>query len=69
MSPISAILLTINAFIAARFAFIRVYQKFINKYEQRPTPSQPKNNIKKFPALTNKIINKVNSIIYVVNLL
>jgi hypothetical protein len=29
------------AFIAALLACIRVYQKLINKYEQRPTPSQP----------------------------
>jgi len=38
----SAILLTTIAFNAAFVAFIRVYQKLINKYEHKPTPSQPK---------------------------
>lgn len=56
----SPILLIINAFIAALFAAILVYQKLINKYEHKPTPSQPINNCKKFPAVTNKIIKKVN---------
>jgi hypothetical protein len=52
--------LIIKAFIAALFAAILVYQKFINKYEQKPTPSQPKNNCKKLPAVTNIIIKNVN---------
>jgi hypothetical protein len=56
----SPILLTINAFIAALFAAILVYQKLTNKYEQKPTPSHPKNNCKKLPAVTKINIKKVN---------
>jgi hypothetical protein len=37
-----------------------VYQKLINIKEQIPTPSQPKNNCTKFPALTKINIKKVN---------
>ena len=38
----SPTLLTIIAFNAALLAWRRVNQKFINKYETKPTPSQPK---------------------------
>ena len=44
----SAILFIIIAFKAALFANILVNQKFINKYEHKPTPSQPINNCKKY---------------------
>jgi hypothetical protein len=37
--PKSPTLLKIKAFNAALFACIRVYQKLINKYEHKPTPS------------------------------
>ncbi len=48
VKAISATRLTIKAFIAAKFALILVYQKFIKRYEHRPTPSphqktKPKN--------------------------
>ena len=55
----SLIRLTINAFKALEIAFIRVYQKPIKRYEQRPTPSQPKNNCTKLSAVTRTNIKKV----------
>jgi hypothetical protein len=55
----SLILLTIIAFIADLFACKRVNQKLISKYEDRPTPSQPKNICKKLPAVTKSNIKKV----------
>ena len=57
----SPILLTIIAFRAALLACILVYQKLINKYEQIPTPSQPKNNNNKLSEVIKKAIKKVNS--------
>ena len=42
--PKSPTLLTTKALIAAAFAVSFLNQKPIKKYEQRPTPSQPKNN-------------------------
>lgn len=51
----------IIAFKAALFAAMRVNQKFINKYEHNPTPSQPINNCIKLSAVTKiniKIVNK-----------
>lgn len=60
-NPISPIRFINIALIAALFACIRVYQKLINKKEQIPTPSHPKNNCNKFPALTKINIKKVNS--------
>ena len=38
---------TITALIADLLACKRVNQKLINKYDDNPTPSQPKNNCKK----------------------
>jgi len=55
----SLILLTINAFNPLEIASTRVYQKLINKYEHKPTPSQPKNNCNKLSPVTNKSINTV----------
>ena len=40
---ISILFVVLTAFIAALFACNRLYQKFINKYEHKPTPSQPTN--------------------------
>lgn len=57
----SAILLIIIAFKAALLAKIRVNQKLISKYEQRPTPSQPINNCIRLSELTNKSMKKVKS--------
>jgi hypothetical protein len=44
------------------FACKRVNQKFINKNEQKPTPSQPINICKKLSAVTKIIIKKVNKL-------
>ena len=57
----SAILFTIKALIAALLAWIRVYQKLIKRYEQSPTPSQPRNKITKLSPVTNINIKKVNN--------
>ena len=46
---------------AAALALSRVYQKPINKYEARPTPSQPKNICTRLSDVTNINIAKVNS--------
>ena len=59
--PKSPTLFTINAFIAALFADSFLYQNPINKYEQSPTPSQPKNNCKKLSDTTSTSIEKVKS--------
>ena len=64
----SATLFTTKALIAALFAWSRVFQKLINKYEQRPTPSQPRNNITKLSPKTSKSIKKVNNERYEKNL-
>ena len=50
-----------NALIAALFAEFFLYQNPINKYEQRPTPSHPKNNCKKLSETTRTNIEKVNN--------
>jgi hypothetical protein len=39
---------------------MRVYQKLINKYEQSPTPYQPKKSTSKFDEETSNNIKKVN---------
>lgn len=41
-------------------AKIRWDQKFINKYDDNPTPSQPKNNCIKLPEVNKITIKKVN---------
>ena len=58
--PKSPTLFTTKALIAAALAEGLLYQKHINKYEQRPTPSHPKYNCKKLSDVTNVIIAKVN---------
>ena len=45
--PKSPILFTINAFIAALLTVSFLYQKPINKYEHKPTPSHPKKELQK----------------------
>jgi hypothetical protein len=60
MKNTSAILFIIIAFKAALLANILVNQKFINKYEHKPTPSQPTNNCIKLDDVTNISIKKVN---------
>ena len=59
--PISPILFMIIAFNADLFASAILNQKLINKYETRPTPSQPTNNCKKLSAVTKISINQVKS--------
>ena len=56
----SPILFNIKAFKAALFAYKRVNQKLINKYEAKPTPSQPKNICNKLSEVTKTNIKKVN---------
>lgn len=58
----SPILFKINAFKADLFASLLVYQKLINKYEQIPTPSHPKNNCKKLEEKIKINIKKINKI-------
>lgn len=57
----SPILLIKKAFVAALPAWARVYQKPINKYEQRPTPYQPKNKTNKLLDDTKSSIKNVNN--------
>ena len=59
--PKSPIRFTMNALIAAAQADGRVYQKPINKYEARPTPSQPKNICNRLSDVTSINMAKVNS--------
>ena len=56
----SPTLFIIIALIAALFACIRWNQKFINKYEHKPTPSHPTNICNKLSPVTKIIIKKVN---------
>jgi len=58
--PQSPIRFNTIAFIAALPAEIRVYQKLINKYEHKPTPSHPINNCKKLFDVININIKNVN---------
>ena len=59
--PKSPTLLTMNALIAALLADSFLYQNPINKYEHRPTPSQPKNSCRKLSDTTSTNIEKVKS--------
>ncbi len=63
----SPILLIIKAFVAAFPAWALVYQNPIKRYEQRPTPSQPKNRTSKLPDDTNRSIKNVNNDKYDIN--
>jgi hypothetical protein len=66
---ISPILLAIIANIEDLLAWIRVYQKLINKYEDTPTLSQPKKSCIKLLEVTNIIIVNVNNDKYEKNLI
>jgi len=46
----------------------RVFQKLINKYEHKPTPSQPKNKTIKLSEVTRINIKKTNKHKYEINL-
>jgi len=45
---------------------MRVCQKLIRRNEQRPTPSQPKNNTVKLPAATRSSMKNVNALKYAI---
>lgn len=68
-SPKSPILFKKIALFAERFASGLSYQKFINKYDITPIPSQPTNNCIKFVEDTIININNVKSVKYIINLL
>ena len=53
--------LTKKALVAAWQADFLCEACEIKRYEQRPITSQLTNNIKRFPLMTNKIMEKVNS--------
>lgn len=58
----SPTLLTTMAFIADLLASTHVNQKLINKKEQTPIASQPKNNCIKFSLVTRTIMENVNNV-------
>ena len=58
-NPKSPTWLTSIAFIATLSARSHVNQKWINKYEARPTPSHPRNNWRELSPITNIGIKKV----------
>ena len=62
-NPRSPTLLKNTAFRADLFASKRVYQKPINKYEIKPTSSQPKNNCTKLFDVTKISIAKAKKLI------
>src|SRR6266850_7781518 len=64
MNPKSPMRLTMNAFLPASDADFFWYQKPINKYEQRPTPSQPTNITRKFEPRTSSSMNDANRFKY-----
>ena len=70
--PTSPILLTTNAFNPAAdvvlFSKSLSYQNPISRYEQRPTPSQPKNINTKLSAIMRFIIAKMKRLRYAKNL-
>jgi len=56
------------ALMADLFACNLVNQKLINKYEHRPTPSQPKNSCIKLSLVISNNIKNVNKDRYDINL-
>ena len=62
--PKSPTRLTTKALIAAALADGRSYQQPISRYEQTPTPSQPKYNWRKLSAVTSISMAKVNRLRY-----
>src|SRR5678816_920471 len=64
MNPKSPIRLTTNAFLPASEADCLVNQNPINRYEQRPTPSQPMNITGKFEPSTSTSMNDANRFRY-----
>ena len=60
MNPKSPTRLVMNAFFPAVAADCRVCQNEIRKYEQVPTPSQPRNVTSRFSPSTSISIEKAN---------
>ena len=60
LKNISPTRLTVKAFMADLFAWIRVNQKLISKQDDTPIPSQPKNITKQLSPATSTSIKKVN---------
>jgi hypothetical protein len=58
--PASPMRLKIIAFLPALAALGRSNQKAMRKYEQTPTPSQPRKLRRKFPASTRMSIEDTN---------
>jgi len=58
MTPQSPTRLVTKAFLPAVAALSRVCQNEIRKYEQVPTPSQPRNVTRRFSPSTNMSIEK-----------
>ena len=68
MNPKSPTRLVTNAFLPAVAADSRVCQNAIRKYEQVPTPSQPRNVTSRFSPRTSISIEKANRLRYRKNL-
>ena len=60
MTPQSPTRFVMNAFLPAVAADSLVCQKAINRYEQVPTPSQPRNVTSRFSPSTRIVIAKTN---------
>ena len=65
--PASPMRLKIIAFLPALAALGRSNQKAIRKYEQTPTPSQPRKVITKLPPRTSRSIDATNRFKYMKN--
>ena len=61
MKPKSPTRLTKKAFMLAKIAVGLLYQKPINRYDTKPTASQPKNSCSKLLLITSISMAKVNS--------
>ena len=60
MKPQSPMRLVTNAFLPAVAAESRVCQNAIRRYEQVPTPSQPRNVTSRFSPSTSSVIESTN---------
>ena len=64
MKPKSPTRFVTNAFLPATAAELRSNQNEISRYEQRPTPSQPRNVSRKFEPSTSTSIDAANRFRY-----
>ena len=67
MNPKSPTRFVTNAFLPATAAEFRSNQNEISRYEQRPTPSQPRNVSRKFEPSTSTSIDAANRFMYAKN--